>query len=239
MAIKEALLHSGKGYDQILDIVPSHLIDSINSKKDMLYPVRASTHKKQYAEGNACKDLFGIAVWWSQLVDNWIEVQDINRLILPKIKLHMLNAEFYASDIVTINGPSKWMSPHVDTPHRFEKYNTMVTNLNFDLLGVQVIIPLDDLDKDTGATGLWPESHRQDWDIQDCYNGVFDQKFKDNAIQLDMPKGSILFYNTRLMHSTMPLNLPKKRSILLINYLHSDIIENVKKIDNVWASNNK
>ena len=86
MAVKESLLHSGKGYDQILDIVPSHLIDSINSKKDMLYPVRASTHKKQYAEGNACKDLFGIAVWWSQITNDWHEVQQIDSIIYPEIK---------------------------------------------------------------------------------------------------------------------------------------------------------
>jgi ectoine hydroxylase-related dioxygenase (phytanoyl-CoA dioxygenase family) len=239
MAVKESLLHSGKGYDQILDIVPSHLIDSINSKKDMLYPVRASTHKKQYAEGNACKDLFGIAVWWSQITNDWHEVQQIDSIIYPEIKKHMPNATFYASDIVTINGPSRWLSPHVDTPHRFAEYNNLASELNFDLLGIQVIIPLDDLDKDTGATGLWPESHRKDWNIQDCYDGIYDNQFKDNAIQLDMPKGSILLYNTRLVHSTMPLKLSKKRSILLINYLSSDIIDNVKKLDNVWSSNGK
>jgi hypothetical protein len=236
---KEVLTHEGRGYDQIKDISPLSVIDTINNKKDQLYPVRASTHKKKYAEGEACKDLFGIAVWWSQLVDDWPEVQEVNELILPHIKLHMPDAEFYASDIVTINGPSRWMSPHVDTPHRFEKYNSMASNLNFDLLGIQVIIPLEDIDKDTGATGLIPFSHQKDWNIQDCYNGVFNNYFKDNAIQLEMPKGSILFYNTRLMHSTMPLNVPKKRSILLINYLRSDIIENVRKIDNVWTSNGK
>lgn len=239
MKVKETLTYEGKGYDQILDIVPRHLVDSINNKKDILYPVRASTHKKQYAEGDACKNLFGIAVWWSQLVDEWPEVQEIHDIIFPEIKKHMELAEFYASDIVTINGPSRWVSPHVDTPHRFPKYNSMNENLNHDLLGIQVIIPLEHLDKDTGATGLVPDSHRKDWKIQDCYSGVYDSYFKENAVQLDMPVGSILLYNTRLLHSTMPLNLPKKRSILLINYLRSDIIDNVKKLDNVWSSNKK
>ena len=236
---KISLTHEGKGYDQIKNIIPRYLIDSINSKKDVLYPVRASTHKKEYAEGDACKKLFGIAVWWSQLTDDWHEVQEIDKLIRPEIIRHMPNAQFYASDIVTINGPSRWVSPHVDTPHRFERYNTLAFHGNHELLGIQVIIPLDDIDKDTGATGLVPNSHRQDWDINDCYNGVYDDYFKQNAIQLDMPVGSILFYNTRLMHSTMPLNLPKKRSILLINYLRGDIIKTVSKIDNVWTSNGK
>jgi ectoine hydroxylase-related dioxygenase (phytanoyl-CoA dioxygenase family) len=108
-----------------------------------------------------------------------------------------------------------------------------------DVYGVQVIIPLDDLDKDTGATGVIPYSHQSDWDIQACYEGVHDEYFKLHAEQYDMPKGSILFYNTRLLHSTMPLHLPKKRSILLINYLRSDIIQEVKLKDNVWSSNGK
>lgn len=240
MKPREELTYDGKGYDQILDIIPTHLIDSINSKKDLLYPVRASTHKKNYFEGDACKNLFGIAVWWSQLVDDWPEVQAIHDIIFPKIRKYNLeSAEFYASDIVTINGPSRWISPHVDTPHRFSKFNNMNENLNHELLGVQVIIPLEHLDKENGATGLVPESHRKDWNIQDCYNGSYNTYFRENAIQLDMPVGSVLLYNTRLLHSTMPMNLPKKRSILLINYLRSDIIDNVKKLDNVWSSNKK
>ena len=228
--------HNGPGFKLVTDVIPSDLIDSINDRKDELYPVRASSHKKQYAEGKDCKKLFGIAVWWSQLTDDWKEVKAIHNLIFPEIQTHMPDAEFYASDIVTINGPSRWVGPHVDTPHRFAEYNQRE---NDDILGIQVIIPLDDIDKDTGATGLVPESHRQDWDIQDCYTGVHDDYFKDNAEQHDMPKGSMLFYNTRLMHSTMPMHLPKKRSILLINYLKNDIIETVKKIDNVWSSNGK
>jgi ectoine hydroxylase-related dioxygenase (phytanoyl-CoA dioxygenase family) len=86
---------------------------------------------------------------------------------------------------------------------------------------------------------LVPYSHQKDWDIQDCYDGLCDDYFKENAEQLEMPKGSMLFYNTRLMHSTMPMRLPKKRSVLLINYLRYDIIDVVKKIDNVWTSNGK
>jgi len=228
--------HDGPGFKLVTDIIPSDIIDSINNRKDELYPVRASTHKKQYAEAEACKKLFGIAVWWSQLTDDWNEVKEIHDLIYPEIQQHLEDATFYASDIVTINGPSRWVGPHIDTPHRFEKYNKRKNN---DVCGIQVIIPLDDLDKDTGSTGLVPFSHQQDWDISECYTGVHDDYFKENAKQYDMPKGSILFYNTRLMHSTMPLRLPKKRSILLINYLRHDIIEEIKDKDNVWSSNGK
>lgn len=237
--MNDTLTHNGRGYDQVTNIVPLHLIESINSKKDMLYPVRASTHKKEYAEGDACKKLFGIAVWWSQLTDDWHEVQEIDKIVSPVIQQYLPDAEFYASDVVTINGPSRWVSPHVDTPHRFKKYNSMVAEGNNEVLGVQVIIPLEDLDKDTGATGLLLDSHKKDWPIQECYEGFYDDEFMENAIQLDMPVGSMLFYNTRLMHSTMPLKLSKKRSILLMNYLRPDIAKDIRSTDNVWSSNGK
>ena len=120
---KSKLSHDERGFDIINDIVSDSLIERINDRKDELYPVRASTHKKQYAEAEACKKLFGIAVWWSQLTDDWDEVKEIHELIYPEIKKHLTDAQFYASDIVTINGPSRWVGPHIDTPHRFEKYN--------------------------------------------------------------------------------------------------------------------
>ena len=233
---RSELHHDGKGYDMAYDVIPSRLLDAMTSKLDSCYPVRASTHNKRYAEAENTKKLHGIAVWWSQLTDKWHEVQQINDIILPEIQMHMPGARFYASDIVTINGPSKWVGPHIDTPHRFAQYNQRENN---DILGIQVIIPLDHIDKDSGATGLVPYSHQKDWNIQDCYDGLCDDYFKENAEQLEMPKGSMLFYNTRLMHSTMPMRLPKKRSVLLINYLRYDIIDVVKKIDNVWTSNGK
>jgi len=72
------LSHEGRGFDIKKNVISDDLIQRINDRKDELYPVRASTHKKQYAEAEACKKLFGIAVWWSQLTDDW----DMNLSIL-------------------------------------------------------------------------------------------------------------------------------------------------------------
>ena len=79
------LSHDGRGFDIKHDIISDSLIQRINDRKDELYPVRASTHKKQYAEAEACKKLFGIAVWWSQLTDDWDEVKEIHEVIYPEI----------------------------------------------------------------------------------------------------------------------------------------------------------
>ena len=99
---------------------------------------------------------------------DWPEVESINDLLFPIISEHLENAVFYSSDIVTINGDSKWVNPHVDTPHRFKQWNT-----DTRLLGVQVIVSLQDTTPEMGATGYVPNSHEPDWDIDLCYNSAF------------------------------------------------------------------
>ena len=225
-------LTEGEGYLFIEKAIPEDLIDSINSKLDMLYPVRASSSGKRYEERENISKLPDISVWWSQTVMDWPEVITINDLLLLKVSEELNNAHFYSSDIVTINGDSKWVNPHVDTPHRFKRWNT-----DTRLLGVQCIIALQDTTPETGATGFVPNSHEPDWDIDMCYNGAYNKYFWDSYEQLTMPKGSVLMYNCRLLHSSMPNYLPEPRPALLLNYLDGDIVSEVKDIDNVWSSN--
>ena len=225
-------LVEGEGYLFFENIIPDNLIDSINSKLCTLHPVRASSSGKTYAEKDDIKKLSDISVWWSQLVMDWPEVMKINDLLLPKISEHLDNAVWYSSDIVTINGDSKWVNPHVDTPHRFKQWNE-----DERLLGVQVIVSLQDTTPEMGATGFVANSHIPDWDINLCYNGAYNKYFWDYCEQKDMPKGSVLMYNCRLLHSIMPNYLPEPRPMLLLNYLNGDIVEDVKKIDNIWSSN--
>lgn len=227
-----AELVDGEGYLFFEKLIPEELIDSINSKLDTLYPIRASSSGKTYAERDRIKDLPDISVWWSQLVMDWPEVESINDLLFPIISEHLENAVFYSSDIVTINGDSKWVNPHVDTPHRFKQWNT-----DTRLLGVQVIVSLQDTTPEMGATGYVPNSHEPDWDIDLCYNSAYNKYFWDYHEQQDMPKGSVLMYNCRLLHSSMPNYLPEPRPMLLLHYLNGAIVEDVKKIDNIWSSN--
>jgi ectoine hydroxylase-related dioxygenase (phytanoyl-CoA dioxygenase family) len=186
----------------------------------------------QYAEKEDIKKLPDIAVWWSQTVINWPEVLEIEKLLNPLIKNYLPNAEFYSSDIVVIEKESIWLNPHIDTPHRFKAYN-----YNKNLLGVQIIAPFNDLDETTGSTGVLPESQKQDFNINLCYRGVYNDIFMKKYVQPKMPKGSILLYNCRLLHSSMPNPQPIARPALLLNYLTRNIIEDVKKLDNFWDSN--
>lgn len=227
-----AELTDGQGYDVAISYIPEKLIDAVVAKLDTLHPVRASSSNRTYAEREKIKDLPDISVWWSQMVMDWPEVIEINSMVSELIKPQLPTAEWYASDIVVIEGNSKWINPHVDTPHRFKKYN-----YDKRLLGVQAIVSLFDLDKSRGVTGVVPESQKQDHNINLCYQGFYNSLFNKKCVQPTLPKGSVLYYNCRVLHSSMPNPHDQSRQALLFNYLDSSIISDIRTMDNIWGSN--
>lgn len=230
----ENILRNEEGYMIYEGFIPEVLCADFLGILDGLKTVRAINSKKEYKEKDESAGLDNIAVYWSQMVHDFPEFQAIQRLVNPFIKQTFTNLEFYASDVVTIKSGSDYISPHVDTPHRFNKWN-----YNKDLLGIQCIITLLDTDKNNGSTGLVPFSQKRDFDIQQCYKGTFDRWFIDNCRQHDMPRGSLLFYNCRVLHSSMPNRGTQDRPALLLNYLDRKIIDEVTTVDNIWASNGK
>lgn len=229
--VKKKLVNDD-GYLILEKVIPENVIDKILSKKEQLYPVRASSANKKYAEKDEIRKLTDISVWWSQMLLNWPEIIEVNTIIEPYILEILPESSWYASDVVTIKSHSKWISAHIDTPHRFSKYN-----YDKKLLGIQSIVALSDIDKDSGSTGLVPKSQLIDFNINLCYKGYFDEWFKKNCIQPTLKKGSVLMYNCRLMHSSMPNPTNFDRPALLMNYLDRSVIDEVKSLDNVWQSN--
>lgn len=225
-------LTTGPGYVVLEKIIPVSLINQIISRVDELKPVRASSRNKKYAENDEVKNLSDISVWWSQMLLDWEEVKQINEIILPYVNAFMPAGVLYASDVVVIEPNGDWINPHIDTPHRFKKYN-----YDKRLLGIQTIVSLSDLDHTTGSTGLVPKSQNIDFNINLCYKGLYQEFFKTNCVQPKMPIGSVLLYNCRVLHSSMPIKQNTSRPALLLNYLDSSIIEDVKSIDNIWSSN--
>lgn len=231
--IKETI-ESKEGYVLWDSFFPELYISDFNQRLKDLYPVRASSSKKVYAERDDIKNLEDINVWWSQSVSDFPEVKKIQKFIDPLIEFNFPNLTHYASDCVFIKAGSTWVNPHVDTPHRFDKWN-------FDkrLLGIQCIVSLTDLNSENGSTGLIPYSHKRDFDIHKCYSGNYDRWFMQNVKQHIMPKGSLLLYNCRVLHSSMPNFGQIERPALLFNYLDRSIIDEVSEIDNIWSSNGK
>jgi ectoine hydroxylase-related dioxygenase (phytanoyl-CoA dioxygenase family) len=230
----QSLLTEGEGYKILPGFIPSKLISSFLSRIKDLYPVRASSSNKIYAEGEKIKELPDISVWWSQIVSEFPESIAILKLVQPVIQSHFPNFVHYTNDVVFIKSKSTWVSPHVDSPHRFEKYN-----YDKRLLGIQCIISLKDLDKNSASTGLVPYSQKRDFEINKCYTGSYDRWFLENCIQPDLPRGSLLLYNCRLLHSSMPNPTELERPALLYNFLHKSIVDEIKEIDSVWTSNAK
>ncbi len=229
--IKETLTIK-EGFVNLQNFIPSYLINAFNKRLNELNPVRASSSKKQYAEKENIKQLPDVSVWWSQIVDSWPELIKIRRIVDPLVMQNFTKFNFYVSDVVTIKSNSQWINPHVDTPHRFSKWNFDET-----LLGIQCIISLEDTTKENGSTGVVPFSQKRNFNINECYNGRFDRWFIENAVQPTMPKGSLLMYNCRVLHSSMPNMTDKDRPALLLNYLDNSIIDEIKSQDNVWSSN--
>lgn len=228
----ELTLIDGPGYVIAESYIPEKLIDTVVSKLNTLHPVRASSTDHKYAEREQIKYLPDVAVWWSQMVMDWPEIIEIESMVSELIAPHMNDACWYASDIVVIEAESKWVNPHVDTPHRFKKYN-----YDKRLLGVQAIVSLFDLDKSRGVTGVVPKSQLNDYNINLCYQGFYNSWFTKNCIQPTLPKGSVLFYNCRLLHSSMPNPSSQSRHALLLNYLDGSIVDDIRTIDNIWSSN--
>ena len=221
------------GYVVLERHIPEILIDKVNDRLSELKPVRALSTDKKYAEKEKIQsELKDIAIWWSQMVMDWDEVIEIEKLISSVVLPHMQNGKWYASDIVTIESQSNFVNPHVDTPHRFSKWTE-----DKRLLGIQCIVSLHDIDKNSASTGLVPESQHRDFYNDMCNSGYYDKWFQKRAIQPDMPKGSLLFYNCRVLHSSMPNPSNRPRHALLFNYLESDIISEVENVDNIWNSN--
>lgn len=228
------IIEHGQGYKLYNEFIPQDTITDYKKILNKLYPVRASSSKKVYAERDAIKNLEDVSVWWSQTIDQYQEFQNIKKMVDPIIQNNFSTLDFYAADTVTINPYSQWYSPHVDTPHRFKEWN-----YDKRLLGIQCIISLDNVTKANAATGLVPYSQKRDFEIEKCYTGKLDKWFLDNCKQYEMPVGSLLIYNCRVLHSSMPNNTDIPRPAILINYLDNSIINEVSKIDNIWTSNGK
>jgi ectoine hydroxylase-related dioxygenase (phytanoyl-CoA dioxygenase family) len=225
-------LTEGNGYVILEDVIPHNLLDSFNSKIDRLHPVRASSKEKIYAERGDIQTLPDISVWWSQLVMNWDEVSEMNSIINTTVQECMPNAHWYASDTVFIEPKSEWVNPHIDTPHRFDKWASDQT-----LLGIQCIVPLYDLNMDNGATGLVAGSQKKNFAIDMCYKGYYNGYFSRNYSQPTVKKGSVLMYNCRVLHSSMPNPTNTRRPAILFNYIDSSIIDELRTVDNIWNSN--
>jgi hypothetical protein len=217
------------GYSVFKNVADPQLIEAINKKTALLVPHRghAMDHKYFPADRIAeCKDL---AVWWSQEVSVWPEVQEITKQLINVIGVMFDEPSSYIADIITNEPGNTHIKPHIDSPYRFPKWWN-----EDELLGVQCILPLCEFTKENGGTGLLPNSHNTRWIVKDSYAGKYNEEFLAGVEQPKMSPGDALIYHPRTLHSTMPNNTDVPRRALLIHITSKEMAGLLKLEDTIW-----
>jgi hypothetical protein len=227
--IKLHQLFADIGYGVFKNVADPQLIEAINKKTSLLVPHRghATDHKYFPADRIAeCKDL---AVWWSQEVSGWPEVQEITKQLINVIGVMFDKPSSYIADIITNEPGNTHIKPHIDSPYRFPKWWD-----EDKLLGVQCILPLCEFTKENGGTGLLPNSHNTRWVVKDSYAGKYNEEFLAGVEQPKMTSGDALIYHPRTLHSTMPNNTDVPRRALLIHITSKEMARLLQQEDTIW-----
>jgi ectoine hydroxylase-related dioxygenase (phytanoyl-CoA dioxygenase family) len=217
-----------KGYivfDQLLD--PSDVL-AVEARHKHLIPNRGHGVDNAYWPQDRIKDCPELGLWWSQLVHDWPEVAKITEKLTSKVGHLFENPTLYIADIITNEPTNKFIKPHIDSPYRFDRWHE-----NFDLLGVQFIVPLCPFSAENGGTGVLPNSHKRNWEVKECYRGTYNDEFLKGVVQPEMNIGDALAFNPRILHSTMPNNSARSRRALLIHITSQYMVDQVKLVDNV------
>jgi len=151
-----------------------------------------------------------------------------NTEIEAEVKQHLRNSVFYNRKMITVNENTEWKT-EIAFPHTLPEYNNLLaSDYKQDVMGVSIVVPLNQ----KGAEFcLVPSSHEKDWPLSDLADGLVDSHFINDHIQIHVPFGSAVLFNPRILHSFAPLKVTHNYEILLINYVKSDIIENLKLLD--------
>ena len=231
MADKEKLyqLFTGIGYDVFKDVVDLQLIEAINKKIILLVPHRGHAMDHKYYPADKIEECKDLAVWWSQELSGWSEVQEITKQLINVIGAMFNEPSSYIADIITNEPGNTHIKPHIDSPYRFPKWWD-----ENELLGVQCILPLCEFTKENGGTGLLPNSHNTRWVVKDSYAGKYNEEFLARVDRPKMSPGDALIYHPRTLHSTMPNNTDVPRRALLIHITSKEMAHLLKLEDTIW-----
>ena len=227
-------LFCGIGYDVFKNVIDPDVIQSINNKTDLLVPHRGHAVDHKYYPADKiieCKDL---AVWWSQELSGWPEVQEITKQLINAVGVMFDEPSSYIADIITNEPGNTHIKPHIDSPYRFPKWWD-----EDELLGVQCILPLCEFTKENGGTGLLPNSHNTRWVVKDSYAGLYNEEFLARVEQPKMSPGDALIYHPRTLHSTMPNNTDVPRRALLIHITSKEMARLLQQEDTIWQEESK
>lgn len=217
-----------QGFSVFTGLLDPADVQAVEDRHSDLIPNRGHGIDNAYWPQEQVKDCPELGLWWSQLVHEWPEVKKINKVLLDTVGHLFDNPTLYIADIITSSPKNKFIKPHIDSPYRFDRWHD-----NFDLLGVQFIIPLCSFSQENGGTGLLPGSHKKSWIVKESYRGTYNDEFLQGVVQPAMNIGDALAFNPRILHSTMPNNSGSNRRALLMHITSQYMVDQVKLVDNV------
>lgn len=222
------------GFRIFKNAIPEQHIISINKKTSLLVPHRGHAMDHKYFPADKIHECAALAVWWSQELSAWPEVQAITKELINVVGSLFEEPDLYIADIITNEPGNTHIKPHIDSPYRFDKWWN-----EDDLLGVQCIVPLCKFTKENGGTGLLPNSHRTRWVVKDSYAGKYNEEFLAGVVQPEMNIGDVLVYHPRTLHSTMPNATDTPRRALLIHITSKTMAWQLQNLDTIWQEESK
>lgn len=216
-------------------VFDDNTIDALSSYCDTLRPQRGHDKNKKWKgwkETDQLNDPYSVdwAYYWT---DDAVSPEvDIVKNRLTPIADAVIGENkwtWYHVDFIVLYPGMNFIRPHIDTPYRFKEFK--YTNQH---LGLQFMVPLTDVNEMNGATGYVPNTHKYTIDSTSI-DKSWDTFFLDNYKQFVAPKGSIISWNPRLLHSTMPNHSNEIRKLLL---LHASEHQTARRLRTVDATTN-
>ena len=217
------------GFTVFKDVVDVSLIEKINQKQDLLVPHRGHATDHKYYPADRIHECNDLAVWWSQELSGWPEVQEITKQLINVVGVLFDDPDSYIADIISNEPGNTHIKPHIDSPYRFDRWWD-----EDELLGVQCIMPLCEFTPENGGTGLLPNSHNTRWVVKDSYAGKYNEEFIAGVVQPKMGPGDALIYHPRTLHSTMPNQTTQVRRALLIHITSKEMARLLRHEDTIW-----
>jgi ectoine hydroxylase-related dioxygenase (phytanoyl-CoA dioxygenase family) len=227
-------LFKAKGFDVFKNVIDLGTIEKINRKHELLVPHRAHAMDHKYYPADRINECDKLAIWWSQELSAWPEVQAITKRLIELLGVLFDEPDCYIADVITNEPGNTYVKPHIDSPYRFAKWWD-----RDELLGVQCIIPLCDFTQENGGTGLLPNSHNTRWVVKDSYAGKYNDEFLEGVVQPEMLMGDVLIYHPRTLHSTMPNRTEIPRRALLIHITSKEMARLLRLEDTIWQEESK
>ena len=151
-------------------------------------------------------------------------VNEVATIVSPIIDEVLDNWQWWYMDYHVTNPGSDYIHAHVDTPHQFDEW----TNPN-NIVSLQTLVAIDDFTIENGATALVRKSQTDVFHNPDIADHKYDDYLKNNNTQFVAPAGSVLIYQARVLHSTMPNNSTMPRRALILNSIKDIVVPFMKK----------